>query len=137
MAALPPMPPLIPKDPFLSKLASAPEALAGPPSPDSDTPPFLDIFDSPKLMVTPAPVKERSIKTQRSEMVEHSVSYNEQAKKASSRLAISTSPWINCLYWHASGASCHRACDCRNALPAMDGSKATNVSLYQFNWNDT
>lgn len=63
--ALPPMPPLNPKDPFLSKLASVaastPEALAVPPSPDSDTPPFLDIFDSPKLMATPAQVKEKAL----------------------------------------------------------------------------
>jgi len=54
-----PMPPLNPKDPFLSKLASvaasSPETLLNPPS-NSDTPPFLDIFDSPKLMATPAQV---------------------------------------------------------------------------------
>ncbi|XP_047155065.1 ATP-dependent Clp protease proteolytic subunit-related protein 3, chloroplastic [Vigna umbellata] len=62
-----PMPPHNPKDPFLSKLASvaasAPETLVNPPR-NSDTPPFLDIFDTPKLMATPA-------------QVERSVSYNE------------------------------------------------------------
>ena len=54
-----PMPPHNPKDPFLSKLASvaasSPETLLNPPR-NSDTPPFLDIFDSPKLMATPAQV---------------------------------------------------------------------------------
>ncbi|KAA8536839.1 hypothetical protein F0562_029317 [Nyssa sinensis] len=62
-----PMPPVNPKDPFLSKLASvaatSPEKLLNRPS-NSDTPPFLDVFDSPKLMATPA-------------QVERSVSYNE------------------------------------------------------------
>ncbi|KAL7003098.1 ATP-dependent Clp protease proteolytic subunit-related protein 3, chloroplastic [Sarracenia purpurea var. burkii] len=62
-----PMPPVNPKDPFLSKLASvaatSPEKLLGQPL-NSDTPPFLDLFDSPKLMATPA-------------QVERSVSYNE------------------------------------------------------------
>ncbi|KAK7332999.1 hypothetical protein VNO80_29759 [Phaseolus coccineus] len=62
-----PMPPLNPKDPFLSKLASvaasSPETFLNPPR-NSDTPPFLDIFDSPTLMATPA-------------QVERSVSYNE------------------------------------------------------------
>lgn len=62
-----PMPPVNPKDPFLSKLASvaatSPGILLNRPS-NSDTPPFLDIFDSPKLMATPA-------------QVERSVSYNE------------------------------------------------------------
>ncbi|KAK7284374.1 hypothetical protein RJT34_19119 [Clitoria ternatea] len=62
-----PIPPLNPKDPFLSKLASvaasSPETLLNRPL-NSDTPPFLDIFDSPKLMATPA-------------QVERSVSYNE------------------------------------------------------------
>ncbi|XP_073274337.1 ATP-dependent Clp protease proteolytic subunit-related protein 3, chloroplastic [Primulina huaijiensis] len=61
------LPPLNPKDPFLSKLASvaaaSPETLLNRPR-DSDTPPFLDIFDSPQLMATPA-------------QVERSVSYNE------------------------------------------------------------
>ncbi|KAI7741274.1 hypothetical protein M8C21_015981 [Ambrosia artemisiifolia] len=63
----PPMPPLNPKDPFLSKLASvaatSPEKLLNRPL-NSDTPPFLDLFDSPTLMATPA-------------SVERSVSYNE------------------------------------------------------------
>ncbi|WVY94383.1 hypothetical protein V8G54_033471, partial [Vigna mungo] len=62
-----PMPPHNPKDPFLSKLASvaasSPETLLNPPR-NSDTPPFLDIFDTPTLMATPA-------------QVERSVSYNE------------------------------------------------------------
>lgn len=54
-----PIPPLNPKDPFLSKLASvaatSPETLLSRPA-NSDTPPYLDIFDSPKLMATPAQV---------------------------------------------------------------------------------
>lgn len=54
-----PMPPLNPNDPFLSKLASVaannPDALFSRPQ-NSDTPPFLDIYDSPKLMATPAQV---------------------------------------------------------------------------------
>ncbi|GJX22624.1 ATP-dependent Clp protease proteolytic subunit-related protein 3, chloroplastic [Tanacetum coccineum] len=62
-----PLPPLNPKDPFLSKLASvaatAPEKLLNRPV-NSDMPPYLDIFDSPTLMATPA-------------TVERSVSYNE------------------------------------------------------------
>lgn len=62
-----PVPPINPKDPFLSKLASvaasSPEVLLNRP-PNSDKPPYLDIFDSPKLMATPA-------------TVERSVSYNE------------------------------------------------------------
>ncbi|WMV12027.1 hypothetical protein MTR67_005412 [Solanum verrucosum] len=62
-----PMPPFNPKDPFLSKLASVaainPDALFSRPQ-NSDMPPFLDIYDSPKLMATPA-------------QVERSVSYNE------------------------------------------------------------
>ncbi|EEF49880.1 ATP-dependent Clp protease proteolytic subunit-related protein 3, chloroplastic [Ricinus communis] len=62
-----PMPPINPKDPFLSKLASiaanSPDSLLDRPI-TSDTPPFLDLFDSPKLMATPA-------------QVERSVSYNE------------------------------------------------------------
>ncbi|XP_047312073.1 ATP-dependent Clp protease proteolytic subunit-related protein 3, chloroplastic [Impatiens glandulifera] len=62
-----PMPPLNPKDSFLSKLASlaanSPEDLLSKP-PRSDTLPYLDLFDSPKLMATPA-------------TVERSVSYNE------------------------------------------------------------
>ncbi|XP_042516656.1 ATP-dependent Clp protease proteolytic subunit-related protein 3, chloroplastic [Macadamia integrifolia] len=66
-AATIPMPPLNPKDPFLKKLASvaasSPDSLLSRPS-DSDTPPFLDVFYSPKLMATPA-------------QVERSVSYNE------------------------------------------------------------
>ncbi|KAK4476707.1 hypothetical protein RD792_015867 [Penstemon davidsonii] len=62
-----PIPPLNPKDPFLSKLASVaatcPDTLLNRPK-NSNTPPYLDIFDSPKLMATPA-------------QVERSVSYNE------------------------------------------------------------
>ncbi|CAH1443606.1 unnamed protein product [Lactuca virosa] len=62
-----PLPPLNPKDPFLSKLASlaanSPENLLNRPV-NSDTPPYLDLFDSPTLMATPA-------------TVERSVSYNE------------------------------------------------------------
>ncbi|CAI0459987.1 unnamed protein product [Linum tenue] len=62
-----PMPPINPNDPFLAKLASAaansPEPLHARPS-NSDSPPYLDLFDSPKLMATPA-------------QVERSVSYNE------------------------------------------------------------
>ncbi|EYU37284.1 hypothetical protein ABFS82_02G096100 [Erythranthe guttata] len=62
-----PMPPLNPKDPFLSRLASvaatSPDTLLNRPT-NSDTPPFLDIFHSPNLMATPA-------------QVERSVSYNE------------------------------------------------------------
>nr|XP_043628020.1 ATP-dependent Clp protease proteolytic subunit-related protein 3, chloroplastic isoform X2 [Erigeron canadensis] len=62
------LPPLNPKDPFLSKLASIaavtpPERLLNRPA-DLDTPPYLDLFDSPTLMATPA-------------SVERSVSYNE------------------------------------------------------------
>ncbi|KAK9076942.1 hypothetical protein SSX86_005277 [Deinandra increscens subsp. villosa] len=63
----PPFPPLNPKDPFLSKLASiaatSPEKLLNRPV-NSDTPPYLDLFESPTLMATPA-------------SVERSVSYNE------------------------------------------------------------
>ncbi|KAJ6817412.1 ATP-dependent Clp protease proteolytic subunit-related protein 3, chloroplastic-like [Iris pallida] len=69
MAAAPPMPPLNSTDPFLAKLASI--AAANPdiisssrPRSDSDLPPFLDLFESPKLMASPA-------------QVERSVSYNE------------------------------------------------------------
>ncbi|KAL8527969.1 hypothetical protein ACS0TY_005688 [Phlomoides rotata] len=62
-----PMPPINPKDPFLSRLASvaatSPDVLFNRPK-NSDTPPFLDVFDSPQLMATPA-------------QVERSVSYNE------------------------------------------------------------
>ncbi|KAK6159873.1 hypothetical protein DH2020_003254 [Rehmannia glutinosa] len=62
-----PMPPVNPRDPFLSRLASvaatSPDTLLNRPK-NSDTPPFLDLFDSPKLMATPA-------------QVERSVSYNE------------------------------------------------------------
>lgn len=66
-----PMPPLNPKDPFLSKLASVaannPDALFSRPQ-NSDTPPYLDIYASPKLMATPA-------------QVERSASYNEHRPK--------------------------------------------------------
>ncbi|KAK9673130.1 hypothetical protein RND81_12G148400 [Saponaria officinalis] len=59
--------PVNPKDPFLKKLASvaasSPETLLQR-SRGSDLPPFLDVFDSPTLMATPA-------------QVERSVSYNE------------------------------------------------------------
>uniref|UniRef100_A0A803KP09 ATP-dependent Clp protease proteolytic subunit n=1 Tax=Chenopodium quinoa TaxID=63459 RepID=A0A803KP09_CHEQI len=62
-----PMPPVNPKDPFLKKLASvaanSPETFLNRPL-DSDSPPYLDLFDSPQLMATPA-------------QVERSVSYNE------------------------------------------------------------
>ncbi|XP_042049674.1 ATP-dependent Clp protease proteolytic subunit-related protein 3, chloroplastic-like isoform X2 [Salvia splendens] len=58
-----PMAPLNPKDPFLSRLASLPDTLLNRPK-NSDTPPILDVFDSPTLMATPA-------------QVERSVSYNE------------------------------------------------------------
>lgn len=63
------MPPLNPRDPFLSKLASlaaaSPEALTSrSASQDPEVPPYLDLFDGPKLMATPA-------------QVERSVSYNE------------------------------------------------------------
>ncbi|KAK4595757.1 hypothetical protein RGQ29_014021 [Quercus rubra] len=58
-----PIPPFNPKDPFLSQLASAasnsPETFLHKPV-KSDTPPYLDLFDSPKLMATPAQV-ERSV----------------------------------------------------------------------------
>ncbi|GLT79006.1 hypothetical protein SLA2020_505200 [Shorea laevis] len=58
-----PLPPVNPKDPFLSRLtsaaASSPEALVNRPR-DSDAPPFLDLFDSPRLMASPAQV-ERSV----------------------------------------------------------------------------
>lgn len=53
------MPPINPNDPFLSKLASVaannPDALFSR-SQNSDVPPYLDIYDSPKLMATPAQV---------------------------------------------------------------------------------
>ncbi|GMY21742.1 ATP-dependent Clp protease proteolytic subunit-related protein 3, chloroplastic [Fagus crenata] len=62
-----PIPPFNPNDPFLSKLASvaanSPETFLNKPV-DSDTPPYLDLFESPQLMATPA-------------QVERSVSYNE------------------------------------------------------------
>ncbi|XVF41873.1 hypothetical protein PTKIN_Ptkin01aG0315600 [Pterospermum kingtungense] len=71
-AAKIPMPPLKPKDPFLSKLASvaafSPENLLNR-SFNTDTPPYLDLFDSPKLMAAPA-------------QVERSVSYNEHRPKS-------------------------------------------------------
>lgn len=54
-----PMPPVNPKDPFLKKLASvaanSPETFLNRPL-DSDNPPYLDLFDSPVLMATPAQV---------------------------------------------------------------------------------
>nr|GMD46891.1 ATP-dependent Clp protease proteolytic subunit-related protein 3, chloroplastic [Ipomoea batatas] len=62
-----PMPPLNPKDPFLKKLASVaatnPEAILSRPA-NSDTLPYLDIYDCPKLMASPA-------------QLERSASYNE------------------------------------------------------------
>ncbi|KAK8946323.1 hypothetical protein KSP39_PZI006360 [Platanthera zijinensis] len=66
-----PPPPLIaplnPNEPFLCKLSAvastSPDALSLNPA-NSDTPPYLDLFDSPTLMATPA-------------QVERSVSYNE------------------------------------------------------------
>ncbi|MBA0716646.1 hypothetical protein Golax_015459 [Gossypium laxum] len=71
-AAKIPMPPINPKDPFLSKLASvassSPEAVLNS-SANPDTPPFLDLFESPKLMATPA-------------QVERSVSYNEHRPRS-------------------------------------------------------
>lgn len=68
-AASIPMPPVNPRDPFLSKLASAAAASPDPlsltsPTSSSDTPPYLHIFDNPKLMATPA-------------QVERAVTYNE------------------------------------------------------------
>ena len=58
-----PIPPFNPKDPFLSQLASAasnsPETFLHKPV-KSDTPPYLDLFDSPKLMATPAQVSSLS-----------------------------------------------------------------------------
>ena len=54
-----PMPPINPKDPFLSTLASiaanSPEKLINRPV-NADVPPYLDIFDSPQLMSSPAQV---------------------------------------------------------------------------------
>lgn len=54
-----PLPPINPKDPFLSKLASvastSPETLLNRPS-NSDSPPYLDLFDAPQLMAAPAQV---------------------------------------------------------------------------------
>ncbi|KAE8675405.1 ATP-dependent Clp protease proteolytic subunit-related protein 3 [Hibiscus syriacus] len=71
-AAKLPIPPINPKDPFLSKLASvaasSPETILNRPV-NPDTPPYLDLFDSPKLMATPA-------------QVERSVSYNEHRPKS-------------------------------------------------------
>ncbi|KMZ75983.1 ATP-dependent Clp protease proteolytic subunit [Zostera marina] len=69
ISSLPPMPPLNPQDPFLSKLASAvassPDSILDRPlSKESNMPPYLDLFESPKLMASPA-------------QVERSVSYNE------------------------------------------------------------
>lgn len=59
-AAKIPMPPINPKDPFLSTLASvaanSPEKLLNRPV-NADVPPYLDIFDSPQLMSSPAQVK--------------------------------------------------------------------------------
>ncbi|XVE63058.1 hypothetical protein DITRI_Ditri06bG0169300 [Diplodiscus trichospermus] len=70
-AAKIPMPPINPKDPFLSKLASvassSTETLLNR-SGNGDSLPYLDLFDSPKLMATPA-------------QVERSVSYNEHRPK--------------------------------------------------------
>nr|CAN62220.1 hypothetical protein VITISV_042913 [Vitis vinifera] len=76
-----PMPPINPKDPFLSKLASvaatSPERLLQRPS-GSDSLPFLDLFDSPKLMATPAQaIIHISPDPDENLNVERSVSYNE------------------------------------------------------------
>lgn len=58
-----PLPPFNPNDPFLSKLASvaasSPETLLNPSS-TPDNLPYLDIFESPQLMATPAQL-ERSV----------------------------------------------------------------------------
>ncbi|XP_022999027.1 ATP-dependent Clp protease proteolytic subunit-related protein 3, chloroplastic-like [Cucurbita maxima] len=66
-----PLPPINPKDPFLAKLASvastSPETLLSRPG-NSDSLPYLDIFDSPQLMAAPA-------------QVERSVSYNEHRSR--------------------------------------------------------
>ncbi|KAM1799427.1 hypothetical protein ACFX11_033621 [Malus domestica] len=63
-----PTPPINPKDPFLSRLAAvaakSPETLLNRPPQNSDSLPYLDVFDEPILMATPA-------------QVERSVSYNE------------------------------------------------------------
>lgn len=59
-----PMPPINPKDPFLSKLAAvaatSPETLLNRPA-NSEVPPYLDIFEAPKLMATPAQVISLSL----------------------------------------------------------------------------
>lgn len=59
-----PLPPINPKDPFLSKLASvastSPETLLSRPG-NSDSLPYLDIFDSPQLMAAPAQVSKLSL----------------------------------------------------------------------------
>ncbi|KGN60956.1 ATP-dependent Clp protease proteolytic subunit-related protein 3, chloroplastic [Cucumis sativus] len=66
-----PLPPINPKDPFLSKLASvastSPETLLNRPA-NSESPPYLDIFDAPRLMAAPA-------------QVERSISYNEHRSR--------------------------------------------------------
>lgn len=67
-SAAPPMPPINPRDPFLSKLASAaaaayPAGLELPASRDPDVPPYLDLFDSPKLMATPGQVGDEEALT--------------------------------------------------------------------------
>lgn len=60
-AAKIPMPPINPNDPFLSKLASvaakSPEKFLNRPV-NPETPPYLDVFDSPTLMATPAQVSK-------------------------------------------------------------------------------
>ncbi|KAE8678296.1 ATP-dependent Clp protease proteolytic subunit-related protein 3 [Hibiscus syriacus] len=82
-AAKLPIPLLNPKDLFLSKLASvaasSPKIILNRPV-NPDTPPYLDLFDSPKLMVTPA-------------QVERSVSYNEHRPK-------SPLPYLPLLFLH-------------------------------------
>ncbi|KAF6142631.1 hypothetical protein GIB67_015117 [Kingdonia uniflora] len=60
-ATIPMPPPFNPKDPFLQKLAAA--AASSPtlkPFSNSDSPPYLDIFDSPQLMASPAQVERSS-----------------------------------------------------------------------------
>ncbi|XP_039044489.1 ATP-dependent Clp protease proteolytic subunit-related protein 3, chloroplastic-like [Hibiscus syriacus] len=108
------MPPISPKDPFLSKLASvassSPETLVNS-SVNPDTPRFLDLFDSPKLMATPA-------------QVERSVSYNEHRPKSSP-------PDLPSLLLNVT------ACSCRTNVSSMNGTEATNLSLHKLYGNNS